>query len=221
MSKTDHKLSTRIESNETAIKVALIDYLVSKISADSFITKELPYSFNRRRADLVVVGEQLVAFEIKSDIDNLDKLCEQIDSYNKSFHSTYIVTTEKHLNSVRKKSPSNVGIYIFKSGSINKIRKPSKRKRLDKRNLMSMIDRNVIEKNIVSRHIKHSNLKAMYMEELYELATSILNQREIEIIVRNTLSQKYLEGYSLFISERGEKTLEDDLPLLGKARNII
>lgn len=220
MATMERKISEPDVLNEAAIKVALIDHVINDVEEGGFITRELPYSFNRRRADLVIIGQHFTAFEIKSDIDNLGKLNEQIHAYKKSFHSLYVVTTEKHLGIIKKMTPRNVGVYLFTSVGIQKIRNATIRKRLDKKRLLSLIDRSAIEQALINKQIKSSQLKRMTVEGLYNLAARILNQTKIEVLVQTELRLKYLGGYALFLSERGRATVTDDLLLLGKEREI-
>ena len=77
-----------------------------------------------RRADLVVAGTKLVAFEIKSDRDKLDRLHGQLESYIQFFEQVIVVCAERHLVGIEAKSFNEVGIWTVKEdGSIRKVRK--------------------------------------------------------------------------------------------------
>jgi hypothetical protein len=217
---SERRLSEPYLLNEATIKAALIDYVIGDIGAHDCITRELPYSFNRRRADLVIIGKHFTAFEIKSDFDNLEKLSNQLREYKKSFHVTYVVSTQKHIDSIRKSAPKAVGIFLMSSEGIKQIRKALVRKRLEKVQLVSMVDRRTIERALVDQRIKSSLLNKMTLENLYDLASKSLTQERIEGLVRKELLSKYSRGFSLFMSERGEATLTDDLLLLGMERII-
>ena len=221
MATIKRKTSEPYVLDEAAIKVALIDRVLCDLGAHDFITRELPYSFNRRRADLAIIGQQFTGFEIKSDVDNLNKLDEQIAAYNKSFHLTYIATTEKHLNNIRKSVPRSVGIYLFAPDGMQRIRKAVPRKRLDRARLLSMIDRKTIERALINKRTNSTLLKKMAIEDIYDFAAQALTQEQIEGLVRMELRVKYSGGFSLFMSERGEGTVTDDLLLLGIEREIF
>lgn len=77
-----------------------------------------------RRADLVVAGTKLVAFEIKSDRDKLDRLDGQLKSYIQFFEQVTVVCAERHLVGIEAQSFDEVGIWAVKEdGSIRKVRK--------------------------------------------------------------------------------------------------
>ena len=77
-----------------------------------------------RRADLVVAGNKLVAFEIKSERDKLNRLDGQLKSYTRFFEQVTVVCAERHLEGVEANSFSEVGIWtVGNDGSIRKVRK--------------------------------------------------------------------------------------------------
>lgn len=77
-----------------------------------------------RRADLVVAGTKLVAFEIKSDRDKLDRLEGQLKSYIQFFEQVIVVCAERHLVGIEAQAFDEVGIWTVKEdGSIRKVRK--------------------------------------------------------------------------------------------------
>lgn len=90
-----------------------------------------------RRADLVVAGNKLIAFEIKSERDKLDRLDGQLKSYTRFFEQVTVVCAERHLEGIEANSLNEVGIWtIRKDGSIRKVRKA---KNLDQRSMGSWL----------------------------------------------------------------------------------
>lgn len=63
-----------------------------------------------RRADLVAANGHLVAYEIKSDLDDLDRLQGQIQVFSRYFEAVTVVCTERHRESVLTATPEEVGV---------------------------------------------------------------------------------------------------------------
>lgn len=92
-------------------------------ASSTFIPEMFVDEFTRR-ADLVVAGSKLIAFEIKSERDKLDRLDGQLKSYTRFFEQVTVVCAERHLEGVEANSLSEVGIWaIRKDGSIRMVRK--------------------------------------------------------------------------------------------------
>lgn len=97
---------------------------------DTNIIHELKVQRPSARVDIAVVNGRLTAFEIKSDVDSLDRLPAQTAAFNAVFDQISLVTTAKHLALARKKIPSwwgilttdGVGIHVRRSAKQNPTR---------------------------------------------------------------------------------------------------
>jgi len=67
----------------------------------------------RSRADLVMLNGTSTAYEIKTELDNLDRLKSQLDAYLKMFDLVYVVTCESQLPQLRAIIPPSVGIILL------------------------------------------------------------------------------------------------------------
>lgn len=83
---------------------------------------ELPIS--NSIADFIMINNEGHVIEIKTELDNLERLSNQIKDYYKAFDRVTILCDEKHLSSIEKKyQRSTVGISILtKKGTIKKIK---------------------------------------------------------------------------------------------------
>jgi hypothetical protein len=63
-----------------------------------------------RRADVVAANGHLVAYEIKSDRDDLDRLSGQLEVFSRCFEAVTVVCTPRHLQTVFARVPKNVGV---------------------------------------------------------------------------------------------------------------
>jgi hypothetical protein len=75
------------------------------------VIDELPIHHHATRADIVVVGEStLDAYEIKSDVDNMQRFEDQHSVYESIFDSVTIVTTGRHHAKAVATIPASVGV---------------------------------------------------------------------------------------------------------------
>ena len=68
--------------------------------------------------DLMSVTDCLTGYEIKSDLDNYQRLGRQIKAYDRFFEQCYIVVGGRHLQSAERKVPSNWGIITIQSDHV-------------------------------------------------------------------------------------------------------
>lgn len=65
------------------------------------------------KADLVLLNGTSTVYEIKTELDSLDRLKSQIDSYLDIFDYTYVVTYKNNIDRINKIIPQQVGIIIL------------------------------------------------------------------------------------------------------------
>jgi len=82
---------------------------------------ELP--IGKSKADFVMINGKGVVYEIKTELDNVDRLNNQIDDYYKAFKYVCVVTCDEHYNKIINLVDESVGIIILTSkGSLKTIR---------------------------------------------------------------------------------------------------
>ena len=87
--------------NADDIKIKFIAWILQN-DQDAIIGHEVLYSQNQRRADLVVIKQDLMyALEIKSDIDTINRLNDQIKDYLSTFDFVSVITTSKHIKQIK------------------------------------------------------------------------------------------------------------------------
>lgn len=111
------------------IRNALIDnfsnipcYCVS----DTIVVNEFDVCRGSSRVDVAVINGQLHGYEIKSERDNLNRLPDQMESYNLVFDTMTIVVAKNHLEKVSEMVPKWWGIQ-YVSGNPNKLKLRTKR----------------------------------------------------------------------------------------------
>lgn len=103
-------------------KLLLDDYDLNTATA---IT-ELPIA--RSKADFILINDNAVVYEIKTELDNLNRLNSQVDDYYKAFDHVAVVTYKENLEPLQKvlaEINRPVGIYILKkNGNLSAIKEP-------------------------------------------------------------------------------------------------
>lgn len=66
------------------------------------------------RVDFCRVNGSSYAYEIKTELDNLNRLTKQIEDYSKVFEYVYVITYDGYVNKVKDILPSHCGIIIYK-----------------------------------------------------------------------------------------------------------
>ena len=77
------------------------------------IVEELGILEGRSRIDIAVVNGHLHGFEIKSELDTLYRLPQQLAAYNRVFDKLTLVVSPKHLKASRQIIPSWWGILVL------------------------------------------------------------------------------------------------------------
>ena len=87
---------------------------------------EIP--LGKSKADLVLINGKAVVYEIKTELDSLDRLDNQIQDYYKVFDYVEIITDESHFNKIYEKyAKTSVGISILtKKNTISQKKKPER-----------------------------------------------------------------------------------------------
>lgn len=123
--------------NETVIK-----YHLSQLYIDNEDeTMLFEYSASNSRVDFARVNGYSYAYEIKTELDSLDRIKQQTQDYMKIFEYITVVTHIKHITKLRKEISRNVGIvsYEFLDGTVifNEIRSPKYNKGFQKKEIIS------------------------------------------------------------------------------------
>lgn len=197
--------------NELDFKIPLTNYFMQDSSIA--LNFEFPFDFNRRRCDLLVASPcEIIGVEIKSDLDNLDKLEEQLESYYKCFNKVYVACGQKHYNTISKLK-GDFGIIYITRDNLEVKRKAKVRKRLSIFTILDMCDKALLE--------KWTGIKSTNKSDLIFLIEMKLSKSQIYTAHRNAIYEKVSRIFSAFISERGAVITHEDITLLSlKSMNL-
>ena len=185
--------------------------------SNEVIGVEVSFSPNKRKADLVIIGEDLHAFEIKGDNDNLRKLKSQISDYNKTFDRVSVVTSACHLAQVKRTVSRYTGLILVKGGDFEVLRNAKLRRRLNKQSLIMFLP-----KADAASLLGLSDLDDYSTDQVRFLAQSKLPLCKIRRASLSLLRDRYGKLFSLFLADRGEIIHIDDLlSLTGRVKDLI
>ena len=114
--------------NEYFHKNTLLNKLLLGVHSMNTTTALSEISIAKSKADFVLINGKAVVYEIKTELDNLDRLHTQIDDYYKAFDNVAVVTYEKNVDQLQKilvEIDKPVGVYILRrNGKLGTVRKP-------------------------------------------------------------------------------------------------
>lgn len=143
--------------NEYFYKNTLLNKLLLGIHSVNTTTALTEVAIARSKADFVLINGKAVVYEIKTELDNLDRLCSQIDDYYKAFDHVAVVTYEKNLQQLQQLLESidkPVGIYVLrKSGKMGTVQAPKRYTNdLDKEVIFKLLRKNEYEDIIIRQY---------------------------------------------------------------------
>ena len=165
------------KNDASFVKTSLIDFWLKNYTAD-LIANEVPFFKGNRRADLIMISNNnLLGFEIKSELDSLKNLKSQILDYKKIFDFVYVVIDKKFKFSKElAELPSQIGILVYDKEIMIK-REAKKIKKFKKNDLILLLWRKDLEMLL--------NSKKLDLDQLQKNAQNILTVDKIKAQILN------------------------------------
>lgn len=136
-SKTNEKVLSEIYSilkrkyrNEYYYKNTLLRKLLLGVHCVNTTTALTELAIGKSKADFILINGKAIVYEIKTELDNLERLESQIMDYYSVFDHVSVVTYEENINSLNKvleEINKPVGVYILQQrGTIKEVKCPEK-----------------------------------------------------------------------------------------------
>lgn len=214
--------------NEYFYKNTLLNKLLLGVHNVNTTTALTEIAIAKSKADFVLINGKAVVYEIKTELDNLERLSSQIDDYYKAFDYVAVVTYENNLQQLQKvldNLDKPVGIYVLrKSGKLGTVRKPERYTcGLDKEIIYKLLRKSEYENIIaqkygylpeVTQFKYYSACKKMFLqiptEESYLLVLEQLKKRmrlEKEEFIKIPYELKFL-AYFMELTREDYRKLE-------------
>lgn len=187
------------------IKAIVIDWLLEK-HTDIIIGNEVMYGSKRKVVDLLaIIDGKTTAIEIKSATDKLSRLQEQVEEYSKIFDRIIVVAAPSHIVNISNIINKGIGLYSC-DRSIKKVYPPLINNSQDKLEMLYSISSSFLKKHFP----QYKNLK----ENEIRLLLSKKKKADIHQILISFYQCRLSDRFLLFLKDRGQNTLIDDIPLL-------
>lgn len=191
------------------LRIRLLEYIARTYSGvEHFAALEARYAANERRADVLVISDHSHAYEIKSDVDRLDRLPEQLKDYRRTFDFLTVVTTQTHACKVKKMLGGNDGLIVISDQEAREVRPPKRNKKIAKKNMVSMCSKSVL---IEALDVGCGTLP---LEKVRTLAERKLPLVELRQATFQELRRRFKDKYDVFLEEACIPYRESDLTLL-------
>lgn len=116
--------------NEYYYKNTLLNKLLLGIHSISTTTALSELTIDKSKADFVLINGKAVVYEIKTELDNFNRLISQVENYYKAFDHVAVVTCREkisELSDIIAKTGLPIGIYVLqKNASIKTVCKPQR-----------------------------------------------------------------------------------------------
>lgn len=182
--------------DDSILRIALVEWLLREgTPPGGLFGLEARYDADRRRADVLVLGQHTHAYEIKSDRDSLVRLAGQLEASVKTFDYVTVVTTPRHLDGVRRISQRNVGLMLLDADSLKIVRKARTVRAPSVSNLIYLCSHSALAEAL-SVHPGKLDTAAMR-----ELASRGLTREDVRVIAHSELRRRLAPKYDTFMRE--------------------
>lgn len=183
--------------NEYFYKNTLLNKLLLGIHSPKTTTALTEVPVNRSKADFILINGKAVVYEIKTELDNLDRLENQIKDYYKAFNHVSVVTCEANYKSLEQMlSGTSVGIYLL-------THRDSLSERKEPKEDNTKLDRNTIFK--ILRKYEYESILLEYYGYLPEVS-QFNYYNECKLMFCNIDIEV---SYKLFLQELKKRNLID------------
>ena len=161
--------------NEYYYKNTLLNKLLLGVHSPRTATALTEVPIGNSKADFILINGKAVVYEIKTALDNFERLDGQIDDYYKAFSRVVVVASGKNCDEVQKKlQNSPVGICILTSkGTLSMRREPTEyREGLSKEVMFKTLRKNEYEKILLD---SLGELPKVSQFEYYRACQSLFN----------------------------------------------
>lgn len=186
-------LNNTAQTNDLMIRVLLRTILKAKHSKDKKvrIIEELGVHHGNARVDIAVVNGIMHGYEIKSDLDTLLRLPEQIKVYNSVFNKMTLVVGKSHLYEAIKMVPDWWGIIVAKADrngvtTFNTIREEENNTNQNKLSVAKLLWREEAL-GILEKMDEANGLHSKSRDLIYIKLSSALDQQTLNKKVRETI----------------------------------
>lgn len=177
--------------NDLDIRKSLLRrFMTRKLFEISSVMEEVSVSNGCARADVVLAGNKLECFEIKSEFDSLKRLTQQGWHYGRSFNQVTLVAATKHLDKAIASIPLWWGIIeVSTNGKLIQLRKAGNNPDIKSHGLAEMLNR---EEGIslLSDYGISKGIGKLSNKNIHEKVSQLCDTKELNKLVLLTLKNR-------------------------------
>lgn len=169
------------------------EFKSNKTSLNRICMDEVGLCQSQSIVDIAIITDTIHGIEIKSEADTLNRLAQQMDTYNKCLRYITIVTCENHLSKVLEIVPSFWGVKLVKYDNnilqIETIREEKENINVDKYSFVQLLWKdetfNILKDMNLSKGMASKTRKI-----LWDKLADNMDTLELETLVCNTLRNR-------------------------------
>ena len=167
--------------NEYYYKNTLLNKLLLGVHSPRTTTALTEVPVGKSKADFILINGKAVVYEIKTDLDNFDRLDGQMKDYYKAFSRVVVVTSEKNFNDIQKKlknSPAGICL-LTKKGTLSVRKEPVESCDMLSKSIMFKILRKKEYEQILLKHF--SSLPDVSQFEYYRACQALFESLPTDV----------------------------------------
>ncbi len=182
--------------NDRRIRDALIAKRLGHHVDDdnSLVVHELGLAHARRRIDVAVINGVLHGYEIKSAVDSLDRLSDQLEMYGQSLQKLTLVVADRHVEKAVESAPSWVGVLRAFQGvrgavHFEVLRRTRRNPSVDRYVMAHLLWREEAQAILAGQGASKSDLRAP-RAVLYEALTKTVTENQLTACIKAAMMQR-------------------------------
>ncbi|QAT41971.1 sce7726 family protein [Aminipila luticellarii] len=190
--------------NEISVKSNFINEVLFKSNNQVTIFELI---LGKSRADLCKVNGASVAYEIKTDLDNLLRLEKQLTDYLNVFENVFVICSVNKLPEIEKTILEECGIYIYSISQTGKYKFKKYRPALSSKTLNSEKQLKILRKKELYDYFKLNTYCSRESMEQYILQH--YSNKKINLIFKTIMKDRYREQWE-FLRNNKDNIYEID-----------
>lgn len=190
--------------NEYYYKNTILNKLLLGVHSTNTTTALTQISISAAKADFVLINGKAVVYEIKTELDNLERLDNQIKNYYKAFDRVCVLTCDEYAQTlISRFSNTNVGVYVLtKNETIKRIKEPLEyNKLLNLDSMFRILNKPEYEELIYSYYgMLPTTSQVKYYGKCKEMFMNIPVQKAYQMFLKALKSRNIVVNQELFNS---------------------
>ena len=164
----------------------------------------------KSKADIVIFNGTSTVYEIKTELDSLNRLEAQLEDYLKCFDKIYVITTLENIKKLENKLSGKIGLIEYtKRGTLREHKKAeSNKQNIDKKSLFSLFRKNEMLNIIKKIGFEIPDVHPRYLREECEKIFLKLSNEEAHNIAIEEIKKRKIKNEQKEIIEMAPESLK-------------